>query len=74
MDRSLDQQNRGKRLPDESAGGKPRPRRDGGRAKSKPQDASVAAPFSNPHIVRLSGDFLPKLCVVTSSRLSVCKL
>jgi hypothetical protein len=71
---SQDQQNRGEQLPDESADGKPRLRRDGGRAKSKPRDASVAAPFSDPHMVRVSGDFLPKLCVVTSSRLSVCKL
>lgn len=73
-DRALDQQNRDEQLPDKSAGGRPRPRRDGGRAKSKPQSASVAAPFGDPYMVRVSGDFLPKLCVVTSARMSVCKL
>ena len=73
-DRSLDLQNRGEQLPGESAGGRPRPGRDGGRAKSEPQDASVAAPFGDPYMVRVSGDFLPKLCVVTSARMSVCKL
>jgi hypothetical protein len=34
----------------------------------------VAAPFGDPYMVRVSGDFLPKLCVVTSARMSVCKL
>ena len=34
----------------------------------------MAAPFGDPYKVRVSGDFLPKLCVVTSARMSVCKL
>ena len=61
-------------LPDESASGRMSPGRDGGRTKSKPRNASVAAPFGDPYMVRVSGDFLPKLCVVTSARMSVCKL
>jgi hypothetical protein len=48
--------------------------RDGGRAKSKPQNAFVAAPFGVPYMVRVSGDFLPKRNVVTSTRPSVCEL
>ena len=34
----------------------------------------MAAPFGDPYMVRVSGDFLPKLCVLTSARMSVCKL
>ena len=45
--RSLEQQIRAGQLPSESAGGRPRPERDGGRARSKPRNASVAAPFGD---------------------------
>lgn len=74
-DQTLEQRIRAGKLPSKSANGQEGPERDGGSAKSEPQKCFCGGAFRrNPYMVRVSGDFLPKLFVVTSTKLSVCKL